>query len=423
VPEPGNAFELQADCFAGAYTNEAGQQGLLDSGDITEAVMVSADAGDPVGLPQDAPGRHGTNDDRITAFMRGYLDGVTGCDWPSAAIPPPPPPAQELLLRSLLPATLALPQGQPFRLEEDGGSTFDDMVTGLPDPQHTPELLRQWGWQENVYRIFASDSPPPNAVGSMVLGIHRFASVDGAAAALPYFAAARRDDLSYQPVDVGLFGDQTEAMAGPAVNGQELIIYARRGNLVFRVAGIAPNGDPTTDVFETLLIPLRELVDEPRVVSPEVFDILPTERDVDPRLQLVEEHARSAASIATTFPDVSEAERLFQEWGWRESAARVFTEATATGTNRVEVSVFRMADAEAAAAALPYFIDARAAALGLSGVPAPASTADEARAASGPVEGGVEVTVFLRRGAHLFRVTAIGVDDPMGVLTRLLTRW
>ena len=67
------------------------------------------------------------------------------------------------------------------------------------------------------------------------LGIHRFASVDGAAAALPYFAAARRNALGYEPVDVGLFADQTEAMAGQAVNGEELIIYARRGNLIFRV--------------------------------------------------------------------------------------------------------------------------------------------------------------------------------------------
>src|SRR4051812_16790868 len=59
VPQPGNAFELQADCLAGAYASQAAQQGLLDPGDVTEAVATSANAGDPLGLPQDAPGAHG----------------------------------------------------------------------------------------------------------------------------------------------------------------------------------------------------------------------------------------------------------------------------------------------------------------------------------------------------------------------------
>jgi uncharacterized protein len=81
-PRPGNTFELQADCLAGAYTSDAGQRGLLDPGDITEAVDMSATMGDPLGLPQDTPGAHGINDDRITAFMRGYLGGVDACALP-----------------------------------------------------------------------------------------------------------------------------------------------------------------------------------------------------------------------------------------------------------------------------------------------------------------------------------------------------
>jgi predicted metalloprotease len=79
APAQGNTFELQADCLAGAYANDAGQRGLLDPGDITEAVTMAATAGDPLGLPQDTPGAHGINDDRITAFMRGYLGGVDAC--------------------------------------------------------------------------------------------------------------------------------------------------------------------------------------------------------------------------------------------------------------------------------------------------------------------------------------------------------
>jgi predicted metalloprotease len=426
LPEPGNAFELQADCFAGAYASEAGQHGLLDPGDITEAVMGSAAAGDPLGLPQDARGRHGINDDRVTAFMRGYLDGASGCDWPLSAVPQPPDQPQdrvELSLMSLLPSVPALPQGQDLRVESEGVSTFEEMVEGLPNPDQTRQLLVQWGWQENVYRIYASDTPPPNAVGWVSLGIHRFSSVDGAAAGLSYFAEARRNALQYEPVDVGLFADQTEAMAGQAVNGRELVIYARRGNLVFRADGIAPNGDPTADVYETLLIPLRQLVDEPRVVSPELFDRLPQEGQIETGLYLAEEHARSAGTIATTFPDVAEAERLFRDWGWRESAARVFTGKTESGTARLEISVFRFADDLAASAALPYFLDARAEALRLSPTAEPRAQADEVRAIAGAVEGGYEATTYLRRGPYLFRVTAIGEGNPMVGIAELLSEW
>jgi hypothetical protein len=391
-------------------------------------------------LPQDAPGAHGINDDRVIAFMRGYLDGVTGCGLPLSSVPklPDPPPTvpddnnpapgpapserqvPDLDLSALVPSVLEMPQGQPFRLESEGISTFDDMVAGFPDPVESRELLLEWGWQENVFRIFTSDNPPPNAVGWVALGIHRFANVDGAAAALPYFASARRNALGYESVDVGLFADQTEAMAGQAFNGEELIIYARRGNLVFRVDGIAPNGDPTSDVFEAMLIPLRQLVDEPRVVSPALFDVLPDVSALLPGLRLSEEHARSGGTIAATFPDVAEAERLFQDWGWRESAARVFAGSTLAGTTRVEVSVFRLANERAAAAALPYFLEARAEALGLSGATAPPARADEARAISGPVAGGHEATVYLRRGRDLLRITGIGADNPMVDVAGLL---
>jgi uncharacterized protein len=79
APSPGNTVELQADCLAGAYASDAGQRGLLDPGDITEAVAMAAPAGDPLGLPQDTLGAHGINDDRITAFMRGYLGDGDAC--------------------------------------------------------------------------------------------------------------------------------------------------------------------------------------------------------------------------------------------------------------------------------------------------------------------------------------------------------
>ncbi len=315
---------------------------------------------------------------------------------------------------------LDLPQGQAFRVEDEGTSSFEDMVAGLPDPQKTRELLDTWGWEENVYRIFASDDPPPDAVSWLSIGVHRFSSADGAAEALPYFSAARRDALGFESVDVGLFADQSEAMSGQAVNGEELIIYARRGNLVFRVDGIATNGDPTGDVFEALLVPLRPLADDPEIVSPELFDVLPDVSSTLPGLILSENHARSAGTVAETFPDVAEAEALFQGWGWRESAARVFTGNTSSGTTRAEVSVFQFQDGQAATEALPYFLDARAGVLGLAEVTAPVAQGDEVRAIAGPVGDELEATAYVRRGRNLYRITAIGSGNPMRDVAELL---
>jgi len=90
------------------------------------------------------------------------------------------------------------------------------------------------------------------------------------------------------------------------------------------------------------------------------------------------------------------------------------------GSTRMEVSVFRLADARAAEEALPYFLDARAVVLGLGEVVGP-SVGDESRAIAGPVDGGQEATVYVRFGAFLMRFTAIGPGDPMTDLEALLT--
>lgn len=209
-------------------------------------------------------------------------------------------------------------------------------------------------------------------------------------------------------------------MIGDSGRGRELIIYARRGNLIFRVDGIAPNGDPAVDVYEALLIPLRQLVDEPRVVSPEMFGVLPDVSQLLPGLDLSEEHARSGGAVAATFPDEDEAGRLFQAWGWRENAARVYIGETTNGTTRVEVSVFRLDSPFAAAEALPYFLDGRAIVLGLTEAPAPAARADEARAIVGTVAEGQEATAYIRRGRDLYRVTVIGAGSPMMDLAALV---
>jgi predicted metalloprotease len=71
--------ELQADCFAGAYARRALQNGYLQEGDVTEAMVINIMSGDPVEMEEMAEGAHGSSDYRVTSFMEGYFNGSTTC--------------------------------------------------------------------------------------------------------------------------------------------------------------------------------------------------------------------------------------------------------------------------------------------------------------------------------------------------------
>jgi hypothetical protein len=71
--------ELQADCFAGAYTRDANQRGILEPGDVDEAAEMLQKIGDPANTPWYARGAHGTAAQRVSAFRIGFEKGVMGC--------------------------------------------------------------------------------------------------------------------------------------------------------------------------------------------------------------------------------------------------------------------------------------------------------------------------------------------------------
>ncbi|MGV8854494.1 MAG: neutral zinc metallopeptidase [Devosia sp.] len=89
--EESNAYsvrvELQADCYAGVWANYAGQENLLDNGDIEEALNAANNIGDDT-LQKQSQGfavpktfNHGTSAQRKTWFEKGYSAGSPGaCD-------------------------------------------------------------------------------------------------------------------------------------------------------------------------------------------------------------------------------------------------------------------------------------------------------------------------------------------------------
>jgi predicted metalloprotease len=74
--------ELQADCFAGAYSQYAQVKSvrvLLEEGDIDEGATAIFLVGDPEGTPWFDENAHGTGQQRLAAFKHGLENGYEVC--------------------------------------------------------------------------------------------------------------------------------------------------------------------------------------------------------------------------------------------------------------------------------------------------------------------------------------------------------
>jgi predicted metalloprotease len=80
------AVELQADCLAGAWAKSADGRGLLEAGDIDEALNAASQIGDDTiqrktsGRVQPETFTHGSAAQRSSAFRRGYQGGAAACE-------------------------------------------------------------------------------------------------------------------------------------------------------------------------------------------------------------------------------------------------------------------------------------------------------------------------------------------------------
>ncbi|MDG4766248.1 neutral zinc metallopeptidase [Solwaraspora sp. WMMD406] len=74
--------ELAADCLAGAYLGDSVRDGALrlDDGDLEEFRLGLEAVADDPNQPWFEEGSHGTADQRIAAFFRGYDGSLAGCD-------------------------------------------------------------------------------------------------------------------------------------------------------------------------------------------------------------------------------------------------------------------------------------------------------------------------------------------------------
>jgi len=79
--------ELQADCFAGVWARDTAQKGLLDEGDIEEALNAATQIGDDAiqkrtqGYVVPDAFNHGSSEQRQRWFRRGFTEGrLKACD-------------------------------------------------------------------------------------------------------------------------------------------------------------------------------------------------------------------------------------------------------------------------------------------------------------------------------------------------------
>jgi predicted metalloprotease len=267
-------FELQADCLSGVFMDQVEQLQLLDEGDFLEALAMNRAVGDDtLGLPVDAPGAHGTAEERIKSLMHGYGGGLQRCGLPLQPserptptpgiirLPQPtqsPPVIPTVEVAQVPPQTNAvvqIPHALPldyascFRIDGEGGYTFDQTVTNLGDTADARRRMEIWGWQSNDYRQFGCDAPPTGHVGWVDISLHRFNSEQSAQQAADYFAVQRMAGTALAYTPPPLVGDYAVAVSGWAGNGTEYTAYIASGSTLLRVTGVAPLGLPQDDVF------------------------------------------------------------------------------------------------------------------------------------------------------------------------------
>jgi uncharacterized protein len=78
-------IELQADCLAGAWAQDADKRGLIEVGDVDEALNAASQIGDDTlqrksqGQVQPESWTHGSAAQRSASFKKGYQGGVAAC--------------------------------------------------------------------------------------------------------------------------------------------------------------------------------------------------------------------------------------------------------------------------------------------------------------------------------------------------------
>ena len=145
--------ELQADCFAGAWSRHAQDDGVFDvnAADLDTALAGILDLRDTPGTVAIDPNAHGSGFDRVSAFQDGYDNGLERCkDY-----------------RDDEPMVLELPFSSEADASRGGDAPYDSIVNGVPYDiedyftQLYPELSNGQEWPPlQSIEPYGPDNPP-----------------------------------------------------------------------------------------------------------------------------------------------------------------------------------------------------------------------------------------------------------------------
>jgi hypothetical protein len=209
---------------ARALSGEGDTTIFARSGPLLMRISATAAAGAPPVSPEE--------------IARSIIDQAVALQQP--AIP-------DRAITAYLPESLSL-SDSCSRMVDEGELDIPALIERYDGISDAAETLAAMGWQEGANRQFACDSPAPGGVGWVNMSVLRFADAGAAADAVIFFADARAAVTSLEATPAPALGESAAALAGPAVNGTEYTLFLSNGPLLFRVTGVAPQGDPRQDV-------------------------------------------------------------------------------------------------------------------------------------------------------------------------------
>ena len=331
--------------------------------------------------------------------------------------------AQEQPLSALLPTAGDI--SADLVQSEDRARSLDEQASMFANAGEMTQRLTDWGWQENVFRVYQSTIPTDSGAPSATIDVSltRFASAEGAAAALPVFLQDRAAVLGESEVQRPLqLGDETRALTGETPQGDDVTLYVRQGNLLLRVSVTTLQGTPIAPerIAQGMLTGIGaqpQVTEQPQIVeSGPLASYLLSDLPIPNAecFSMASEGALDVPALQGRYGGVLDLEDELQRMGWQGGDFRQFGCDNPPGGNAgwIDITVQEFASPDDASVAVYYFADARGRSTNLQAASASA-LGDATAALSGPGVNGEDYTLYFSSGPLLFSVTGVAPNgDP-----------
>lgn len=154
-------------------------------------------------------------------------------------------------LKAMLPDQSIMPVG--LDVVTDTELSKADVAVALGGGRTAEQNLDKWGWSGNVQRSFAASDPAsldPTATINVTVSIHGFANKASAAEAFTFYSDILANQGWQEGQAPGL-ADNSRLLSSTAEDGTtNVALYVQKGNVLYRIGGSSPGGDPTEVVLQ-----------------------------------------------------------------------------------------------------------------------------------------------------------------------------